>query len=59
MAVIASISAAGIPSAAIISMNMLFMSVGLPLDIIAFIEREYNTSVLLWLFIILILESYF
>lgn len=35
MAVIASISAAGIPSAAIISMNMLFMSVGLPLDIIA------------------------
>ncbi|MBQ6443567.1 MAG: dicarboxylate/amino acid:cation symporter [Methanosphaera sp.] len=33
-AVIASISAAGIPSAAIISMNMLFMSVGLPLDII-------------------------
>lgn len=34
MAVIASISAAGIPSAAIISMNMLFMSVGLPLDII-------------------------
>ena len=36
-AVIASISAAGIPSAAIISMNMLFMSVGLPLDIITFI----------------------
>ena len=34
-AVVASISAAGIPSAAIISMNMLFMSVGLPLDIIA------------------------
>lgn len=37
MAVIASISAAGIPSAAIISMNMLFMSVGLPLDIITII----------------------
>ena len=36
-AVIASISAAGIPSAAIISMNMLFMSVGLPLDIITII----------------------
>ena len=36
-AVIASVSAAGIPSAAIISMNMLFMSVGLPLDIIAII----------------------
>ncbi len=36
-AVIASISAAGIPSAAIISMNMLFMSVGLPLDIISII----------------------
>lgn len=36
-AVIASISAAGIPSAAIISMNMLFMSVGLPLDIVTII----------------------
>ena len=36
-AVIASISAAGIPSAAIISMNMLFMSVGLPLDLITII----------------------
>ena len=36
-AVISSISAAGIPSAAIISMNMLFMSVGLPLDIITLI----------------------
>ena len=36
-AIIASISAAGIPSAAIISMNMLFLSVGLPLDIITII----------------------
>lgn len=36
-AVIASISAAGIPSAAIISMNILFIAVGLPLDVIAII----------------------
>lgn len=33
-AVIASISAAGVPSAAIVSLNMSFMSIGLPLDVV-------------------------